>query len=485
MSGTISSILFRADASTTMGSGHVMRCLTLAEALSRRGHSCRLACTAETPRIVAALERAPVEVVTLPDTAWNDPAALSVLMPPDWLVVDHYGLDEAYERALRGWAGRILVIDDLADRRHDCDLLLDQTPGRDAGRYTPLVPASAMILAGPRHALLRPDFARLRGSEPPAHGHLLVSLGGTDPLDASGLVLDAIARSGLEVAVTVVMGRAAPHLESVRAKAARLSPPATVEVDVADMAALMSRCDMAVGAAGTSALERCCLGLPTLLLVIADNQREVAAGLEQAGAALSCPLDLASVTDGLRRLAGDADARRAMAERARALCDGLGAERLADCLSLTLRPATRADGEDLLIWRNDPVTRANSLDTAPVERETHFQWLDRTLADPERLVLMAERLGSKVGMVRFDLCRPGEWRVSIGVAPSERGRGLGRALLAFAIQRLERGCGPGLLTAEIRETNSASRQVFAACGFCEADRADGVLYFQRSGTRGS
>lgn len=481
MSTAAPSILFRADAAPAVGIGHVMRCLTLAAALRDRGCLCRLACTAETVRTVAALRADAIDIVVLPDGTERDPAALTSLAPVDWAVIDHYRLDAAYERDLRPWAGRILVIDDLADRRHDCDILLDQTVGRRAESYGGLLPASALVLAGAGHALLRPAFAAARQppTDHPVH-HILVSLGGTDPVNATTVVLDALGRADLGTTVTVVMGGAAPALDQVRAAAARLRPPAEVRVDVADMVALMTTGDLAIGAAGTSALERCCLGLPTLLLVIADNQREVAAGLERAGAAVGTPLDPAEIARHLTALAGDAAARRRMAEAGMALCDGNGADRLADLMRLSLRPATAGDGEDLLSWRNDPVTRANSLDTAEVGRDHHFAWMARALGDPERVLLIAERDGGKLGMVRFDRCCPGEWRVSISVAPAARGRGIGLALLSAAILRLERQHGPAVLYAEIRAANRPSQRIFEACGFVRDDSDDGVFYYRRA-----
>ena len=475
-------ILFRADASPAIGIGHVMRCLTLAAALTGHGCRCRLACSAETLRTVPALRHAALEVEVLPLGTEGDPAALTAAAEtaPHWVVIDHYRLDAAYERALRPWAERILVIDDLADRRHDCDILLDQTVGRRAEDYAGLIPAAALVLAGAGHALLRPDFAAARplpATRPLRH--IMVSLGGTDPPDATATVLDALALADLGIAVTVVMGSAAPALEQVRRQAARLCPPAELAVDVADMGALMRRCDLAIGAAGTSALERCCLGLPTLLLVIADNQRTVAAGLEQAGAALVSALDATEIARHLTALAGDAPARQRMAERGMALCDGTGAARLAELMRLTLRPATALDGEDLLAWRNDPLTRANSLDTAEVTRDHHFAWLERVLDDPGRVLLIAERDGVRLGMVRFDACAADQWRVSISVAPAARGRGLGQALLRTAIVRLERRRGSATLYAEIRAANQPSRRIFQACGFVATDRDDGILYYRR------
>ena len=471
MTTTAPSVLFRADASPSMGIGHVMRCLTLARELAGRGWTCRFACSPETPATVAALRASGFEIVS-PDAA----------PPSDWAVVDHYGLDQGYERPLRSRMERILVIDDLADRRHDCDILLDQTVGRDRSDYVPLAPPSALILAGAKHALLRPEFTgadaparRLRGNDT-----ILVSLGGTDPSDSTSLVLEALALANLNRPVSVVMGSAAPALENVRRTAARLSPPAEVFVDVSDMAGLMGACGLAIGAAGSSALERCCLGLPTLLLVIADNQKAVARGLEQAGAAVTVPLDAAAIAAKLYQLVHDEAALALMAERARHLCDGHGAARLADLMSLTLRPATLEDGEDLLRWRNDPVTRANSLDTAEVQRDGHFSWLEHTLNDPERVLLMAEREGNRLGMARFDTMAPGLWRVSISVAPAARGQGLGAALLSAAILHLERRHGPAEFQAEIRAANRPSQRIFEDCGFVRTDADGGVFYYRRA-----
>jgi UDP-2,4-diacetamido-2,4,6-trideoxy-beta-L-altropyranose hydrolase len=448
MSSTPLTIVFRADAGPLIGIGHVMRCLSLARALTAQGADCVFACDDTTRATVPALSDFPVM-----DANTHSPC--------DWLVVDHYRLDKAFETPARAWAKRILVIDDLADRPHDCDMLLDQTVGRDPAAYEGLLPPHARILTGSRHALLRPEF-RTPGRD--AGGPVLVSMGGTDPANATGLVLDALAE--LDRPVVVVMGSKAPHLETVKAKAARLL------VDVDDMAALMRTCAVAVGAAGTSALERAALGLPTVTLVIADNQRQVAKGLESAGAALCVDLDGAAIRAAVERLLSDPGA---MAARARALCDGLGADRLAQVMldrPILLRPATMADGQALLDWRNDPLTRANSLDTAEVPRDAHFAWLERVLADPDRQLLMADR---DLGMVRFDKLADGVWRVSIAVAPSWRGLGQARPLLAAAIAH--HGNHP--LVAEIREENQPSRRIFEACGFKLESAQDGVLRYVR------
>jgi len=464
------SVLFRADASPTLGIGHVMRCLTLADALAVAGAHCAFACTAETVASVAAL-RASGHALLPADAR---PAV-------DWAVIDHYRLDEGYEREARAWARRILVIDDLADRRHDCDLLLDQTPGAGAERYGGLVPVGARVLAGAHHALLRPAFAAARAARTEATPRLLIALGGTDPPNATGLVLDAVRASGFPHPVTVVLGAAAPHLAAVRAK---LPPGAELRVDVADMAGLMARCTLAVGAAGSSAQERCCLGLPTVLVVIAGNQRLVAEGLDRAGAALAVGLKGGEIAAALTRLSTDPALRVVMAERARQLCDGGGAGRLAELMAAlaspvpAVRPALPEDGQDLLDWRNDPATCANSLTGTGVEVAGHFAWLNRVLAAPDHLLLIGEAQGRKIGMVRFDRLWSAEWRVSITVAPEARGRGLGKTMMAAAMARLAAQFGPQPLLAEVRQENHPSRRLFEANGFANGPAEDGVLRYR-------
>jgi len=186
-----------------------------------------------------------------------------------------------------------MVIDDLADRPHDCDLLLDQSLGREAADYAGLLPPAATPLIGPGYALLRPEFARLRAAslarrERPVLRKLLVTMGGVDKDNATGRVLDALASCTLPdaVEITVVMGPQAPWLSEVRAQAAAMPVPTKVLVGVRDMAALMAESDLAIGGGGMTSIERCVLGLPTIIVIQAENQIRQAKDLERAGAAV-------------------------------------------------------------------------------------------------------------------------------------------------------------------------------------------------------
>lgn len=311
-------IVFRADASVSIGTGHVMRCLTLANALQEQGYECQFICREHSGNLIGFIQRQGyrVHILTCSSTAacrveddargavhaaWlgasqlEDAAACQVLLEkiqPQWLVVDHYALDSRWEQALKPYYGRLMVIDDLADRPHQCDLLLDQTFGREAGDYAAWVPAGSTVLCGAHYALLRPEFAKLRPyslqrRQSPELKHILVTMGGVDRDNATGQVLEALARTDLSTGsrITVVMGATAPWLASVRQQAARMRYPTTVLAGVSNMADLMAATDLAIGAAGATSWERCCLGVPTIMVVLAENQRQVALGLASVAAA--------------------------------------------------------------------------------------------------------------------------------------------------------------------------------------------------------
>ena len=305
-----------------MGTGHVMRCLTLADVLKAQGAECQFICrehpgqlighirskgyTAHALPVLPSVGASPLETSVagitpqlahadwLGTTQVQDAAECASILgelQPDWLIVDHYALDANWERALKPHYRRLMVVDDLADRQHQCDLLLDQTFGRNPQDYKPWVPADCTLLCGSQYSLLRPEFSALRGyslqrRENPKLERLLITMGGVDKDNATGQVLQTLESSELpeNCQITVVMGATAPWLGKVRQQAIQMSWPTTVLVGVSNMAQLMADSDLAIGAAGATSWERCCLGLPTVMLILADNQQQVALGLEQAGA---------------------------------------------------------------------------------------------------------------------------------------------------------------------------------------------------------
>lgn len=316
-------IAIRVDASLQMGTGHVMRCLTLADALTAQGADCLFICREHQGNLIeqirnkgyrthvltilppvgvsshaikaASDEKFPAHSHWLGASQVEDAAACSAILAyvkPDWLIVDHYALDARWELALKPHYRKLMVIDDLADRLHVCDLLLDQTFGRDAEDYHALVPASSRLLCGSQYALLRPEFAALRDYSlqrraNPQLRQLLITMGGVDKDNATGQVLEALRGCALpaQCHITVVMGTTAPWLDEVSSQAQSMPWPVRVMVGVSGMAQLMADSDLAIGAAGATSWERCCVGLPTIMLVLADNQRVIAQALSHVGAA--------------------------------------------------------------------------------------------------------------------------------------------------------------------------------------------------------
>ena len=314
-------VLFVCDAGPDVGGGHVMRSLTLAQALTAAGADC------------AFLARPAVETVL---DAFAPDTALSVAAEPfDAVVFDHYGLSATDHRALA--KGRpTLVIDDLANRPLEADLVVDSGPARRAQDYAGLTPPGTLLLLGPNHAPVRPAFAALReaGLARRAAGgpvrRILISLGLTDVGGITGRVLEQLLPRLGDIALDVVVGSGAPSLARLRALD---DPRLTLHVDTRDMLRLTLDADLAIGAGGSSSWERCILGLPTLTLILADNQIAVAASLTEAGASTS--LDVASADfnaafgQRIDQLIADASLRAALSAASARVCDGGGARRVA------------------------------------------------------------------------------------------------------------------------------------------------------------
>ena len=332
-------VAVRADASPALGGGHIMRCLVLALALREHGAEVVFLSRRETREAVPALTQAALPVLTVGS---DDPADAIAALTSHWgakcdvLIVDSYALGLETEQQLRRIADRIVVLDDLTNRHHDCDLLLDQTYGRAPQDYAPLVPKHCRVLAGSRYALLRPEFSRLRTSALARRAscgpveRILISMGLTDLGGITAQAVRAVLDANLGAAIDVVLGLQAPSYEPLRA-AAQHHRELRLHVTTPAISQLMVEADLAVGAAGSTMWERCCLGLPTIALVIADNQRFAAQQLHDAGSCLA--LDARAqpptgLTAAIRQLAQDQQQRREMSSRASEVCDGLGVYRV-------------------------------------------------------------------------------------------------------------------------------------------------------------
>ena len=335
-------VLFLPDCGPEVGGGHVMRCLALARALMARGAVCAMLASAEAAGVLDAFGPEGLERIGLgptPDGGLVLAAAEAARgWRPDVVLIDHYGLAAADERRIGPVTS---VIDDLADRPHACRLLVDPSLGRTADAYRGLTPAGCRVLAGPDYALLGPAYAEARAVS--LHGRrpaerprrLLVSLGLMDLHGVTGAVMDLIRPRLGDLVTDVVVGSAAPSLPALRALA-EADPRIRLHVDSRDMAGLIASADIGIGAGGVSTWERATLGLPSISLILADNQRPLAAELDHRGAVLAVeawgPVFATALPAAFERLLADAPLRTRLSETSASLCDGGGAARVAEAV---------------------------------------------------------------------------------------------------------------------------------------------------------
>ena len=463
--------IFRVDASEAIGTGHVMRCLTLATALRERGTNILFVCRMHAGNLCTLIEDRGFQVSRLPlsgtikttadalahahwlGSSWEEDAAQTraaidaLDARPDWLVVDHYALDHRWEDALRGCVGRILVIDDLADRGHGNCLLLDQN--MVAGmttRYAGKVPEESGVLLGPGYALLQPGYAALRGTVAPRMGpvrRLFVYFGGVDVHGLTARTMTAFLRlqhTGIDVDV-VVSGQGENSAAVRRMLAGRDN--IHVHEGLTSLALLMAKADLAVGACGVAAWERLCLGLPAIVVTVAENQRPIAEELGRRRLIQYLGhhdnVDAWAIENALgQAIAGDSDGE--WSKRCLLAVDGRGTARVCAVMtadastSLRARCARAEDEAQLLEWANDKVTRRNAFSPQAISADTHRAWFQARLRDVAgcRLFVVETEDGMAVGTVRFER-GVREWEVHFSLSPLFRGRGLGRRLLETAM----------------------------------------------------
>jgi UDP-2,4-diacetamido-2,4,6-trideoxy-beta-L-altropyranose hydrolase len=490
-------IVFRVDASLRIGTGHVMRCLTLASALRRQGGEVIFVCRRlpgdccdwverQGFRVVGLLLPIECDIGSQESLEWEACEVAEQIRQfgrPTWLVVDHYSIDARWETAMRPSCERIMVIDDLANRNHDCDALLDQNlVANHETRYRDKLPVECKTMLGPRFALLQPAYSELRHRVRPRTGlpkRILVFFGGADSDNLTGRVL-ALLRTNIrfrDLHIEVVVGSSNPYKRQLLKEIAGI-PGARLHDSLTTLADVLLESDLAIGACGTTTWERCCLGLPALVITAAENQLDIA-----------MELDARRVIRWIGRVDSLGDARLAAeidealqkdldphwSQRCMDLVDGDGAERVAAILAagagmpLVLREATEGDELLLLEWANDPLVRQHSFTSTTIGADSHGRWFHERLADCENCRIYIGDAGNRVpvGQVRFE--RQGDvWQIGYSVDALFRGAGIGKRLLALAIERLHADVPSAKIVGRVKSTNMASHQVFRTLGFIDS-----------------
>jgi UDP-2,4-diacetamido-2,4,6-trideoxy-beta-L-altropyranose hydrolase len=497
-------VFFRTDASLLIGSGHIMRCLTLAEELRDVGAEVHFMFRAHPGNLNGLiwekgfqcheLPGAPESVQTsgksqdsrseyadwLGVSQQRDAAETIKAIGneyPDWLIVDHYGLDEEWEKLLRPHIAKIMVIDDLADRRHDCDLLLDQNFFIDAEkRYDELASPSCTKFLGPNYALLRNEFSETRKLLPSRSGEVkrvFVFLGGVDSENLSAKVLEALSTPELaHLAVDIVIGKQNPNRKELD-KLVAVRDRTTLHVQIQNIAELMGRADLAVGAGGSTTWERLCLGLPTIVIAVAENQISPSKSLHQEGIVSLIGdqknIHVDDIRKSLSEMIRDETGLKALSKKAAAMVNGEGARKVAQFLTdeidsgtLIMRKATVEDCTLYWHWANDPDVRQSAFHREPITWDHHQKWFQKMLNQTDVDMFVMDSPFGPVGQLRLEGSTAGKI-ISYSLGRQFRGRGLGMELIKKAM--LESAKSKSVLIGEVKKSNTASVKTFQKLGF--------------------
>jgi UDP-2,4-diacetamido-2,4,6-trideoxy-beta-L-altropyranose hydrolase len=501
-------VIFRVDSSLKMGTGHVMRCLTLAQSLKENEADVGFICRKHEGSLIDKIRSSGFVVhelkvfeetevdAKLAHSHWlgatqqqdsDDCIDILKAEKPNWLIVDHYALDEQWQKRLKLYYEKLMVIDDLADRKHQCDILLDQTFGRQQEDYSVLTPKDCKLLLGSQYALLRPEFSKwrvysLERRSKSEFKQLLINMGGVDVDDFTGQVLDELKTCTLpsDVNVTIVMGGSAPHLKSVKSKAIMLPYKTEVKVDVDNMAEIMVNSDIAIGAAGATTWERCCLGLPTIQIVTADNQINIAKNLDF--------INVIQLNDSNRQLSRGIDNisffTSKMSLASSSITDGRGASRVEKFIT------SKENYVDLFFMRPaklEDVNFAYSLQTKEIRKyfvntdipsmNQHIEWFQKIINSPisQLFILMLET--HQAGVLRVDNLKSNELEVSIIISPSYSGQGLAKK----ALKGIESLTPSKVLKAIIHNNNISSKGLFNRSGYILSKQNGDFLEYRKNG----
>ena len=478
-------LLFRTDASIAIGTGHVMRCLALAQAWQDAGGHAIFAMAEATPAVEERLRNEGVELARVAVRAGSaadaeETAQLAHKHSASWVVVDGYEFGTEYQASLKSRGLKVLFIDDNGHAGHySADLVLNQNAHAREAFYPSRDPSTRLLL-GPRFAMLRREFTSWRGwnrETPAVARRLLVTMGGSDPGNVTEQAVQAIlAEPSLKA--TVVVGGSNPHLPKLRGLVAGAHRDVHLVEDVTNMPELIANSDVAISGAGTTSLEMCFLGLPALLIVLADNQRPAAEELNRRGAAInlgkSAEIRPSTLSSCLTRLVSSHATRKAMSERSRELVDGHGAERVVRALrtnALQIRRATTTDCTLLWELANDPTVRASAFSPASIPWENHVAWFELKMQTATCHILIGEAQGSVAGQVRVDERPDGQGEIDVSVTREFRGEGVGGRLIDLAVRQLFASTAMSRIHAYILPQNAASQRAFENAGFQMAGEA--------------
>lgn len=476
-------IAIRVDASIEIGTGHVMRCLALAQSIKQRGgivyfviFTCPIPLQRRLMDEGFKLHRLlGCDLGSLSDA--QKTVQFAQQLQCDWICVDGYQFGAEYQQCLKTSGCRSLFLDDYGHAlSYYADLILNQNLSAQTNFYQNRN-ADTNLLLGIKYTLLREEFWRWRGWQrqiPKVANHLLITLGGSDPNNTTAWILDALQNiQNQTFKITVIVGNSNPHHHGLIDQVKCSIHEVDLVFDATDMPNYLVNADLAISAGGSTTWELAFLGLPSLIVTLADNQNTIAQALHDQGIAISVgaasELDVHPFINRLQQLSNDPEQRQIMSQNGQALIDGEGGDRVVMAMRgdrLRLRPAKWQDCEQIWQWANEPTTRQASFQSNPISWEDHVQWFQQKLADEHcEFWLAIDTQDCPIGQVRFDPISTEMTQISLSVDLHYRNQGLGVEILKAAVQQIFRDSKILAISAWIKPENLVSIRTFEMVQF--------------------
>lgn len=472
-------ILIRADASVSSGTGHLMRCIALAQSLKDDGARITFA-VSESPDSTLGKIKAEFDLVRIKSKPGSGEDAKETVEKAlsnnsKWIVADGYHFGSEYQESLKKAGLKLLFIDDYGHCENYCaDIILNQN-SYASEKYYPKTGIFTRLLLGTKYVSLRREFLNYRDFKrktPKTATKVLVTMGGSDPLNTTLKVLNSIKKIMVpQIEAKIIIGGANPHLKSIEGEISQ-SPNLQILKNVSDMPELMAWADLAISGGGTTSWEICLMKLPNMILYCADNQVPVAESLEKAGTAVNLgrttEVSEQSITEKIEKLICDFRRREKMSEISGKLVDGLGAKRIADEMSApSLRYATENDCKFVFELSNSPEVREISFSKEPIPWENHLKWFACILKDEKSAFYIAEDCdGNPIGQIRFKK-ESKEAVISISLVKCVRGKGYGSKIIVQGAEAIFRSSEVEIVHAYVKKDNPASVKSFEKAGFTE------------------
>jgi UDP-2,4-diacetamido-2,4,6-trideoxy-beta-L-altropyranose hydrolase len=485
-------LIIRADASVQIGMGHVMRCIALAQVWQDQGGDVTFLsyCDSEALRqriIDEGFDLIPIE------KPHPDPHDLSYTLDVfeqlktqnselrTWVVIDGYHFTPHYHEAIRENGYRLLVIDDMAHLDHyHADILLNQNIHASSLHYS--CDRDTVKLLGCEYVLLRKEFLKYKGWRreiPEKAKKILVTMGGADPDNVTLKVIRALnSLNDPYLEVKIVAGPANPNINNLERELYLLPFTFHLLANVSNMPELMAWADVAISAGGSTCWEIAFMGLPSLIITLADNQDGIAEGLGEAGAGIDLGwhenISIKQCTKALKEILQDKNKMSRLSEQGQKLVNGKGSQKVIKAMlagQIKLRRAQENDCKLLWKWANDPEVRQSAFNSKKIAWEDHQAWFSNKQNDPDCVQYIASNMHDvPIGQLRFDI-KDSVAEIDYSVDKDFRGMGLGKILLKEGVKLFcAEENNPITIRGCVKKGNESSNRIFQGAGFLKVNK---------------